>query len=49
MKELEAALFSSSAKAILYVVDSNTVAKQIKDVAEFLHNILSNKAINRNR
>ena len=41
--------FSSSARAILYVVDSNTVAKQVKDVAEFLHNILSNKAINRNR
>ena len=36
--------FSSSARAILYVVDSNTVAKQVKDVAEFLHNILSNKA-----
>ena len=41
--------YSSSARAILYVVDSNTVAKQVKDVAEFLHNILSYKAIHRNR
>jgi signal recognition particle receptor subunit beta len=41
--------FSSSARGILYVVDSNTVAKQVRDVAQFLHTILSNKAVNKNR
>ena len=33
----------------MYLVDSNTVSKQVRDVAEFLHSILSNRAINNNR
>jgi signal recognition particle receptor subunit beta len=41
--------FSGSARGIVYMVDSNTVSKQIRDVAEFLHTILSNKAVNKNR
>jgi len=40
--------FSSSARGIMYLVDSNTVSKQIRDVAEFLHSILSNRAIHSN-
>ena len=41
--------FSSSARGIMYVVDSNTVAKKVRDVAQFLHSILSNKAVHKNR
>ena len=41
--------FCSSARGIMYLVDSNTVSKQVRDVAEFLHSILSNRAINNNR
>jgi len=41
--------FSSSARGIVYVVDSNTVSKQVRDVADFLHNILSDKTIFSNR
>jgi len=40
--------FSTSARGIMYLVDSNTVSKQIRDVAEFLHSILSNRAIHSN-
>ena len=41
--------FSSTARAILFVVDSNTVSKQIRDVAECLHSILSLQIIAKNR
>lgn len=40
--------FSSTARAILFVVDSNTVSKQIRDVAECLHSILSLQIISQN-
>eukprot|EP00092_Neocalanus_flemingeri_P014074 GFUD01015183.1.p1 GENE.GFUD01015183.1~~GFUD01015183.1.p1 ORF type:complete len:258 (-),score=94.38 GFUD01015183.1:119-892(-) len=40
--------FSSSARGIVYLVDSNNVSKQVRDVAEFLHSILSHKAISKN-
>jgi len=40
--------FSPSARAIIFVVDSNTVSKQIRDVAECLHSILSQKVISHN-
>ena len=40
--------FSSSARGIVYMVDSNTVSKQVRDVAEYLHSILSNHAIHKN-
>jgi len=40
--------FSSTARAILFVVDSNTVSKQIRDVAECLHSILSLQIIAKN-
>jgi len=41
-------LFSSSARGIVYMVDSNTVSKQVRDVAEFLHRILGNGTIHKN-
>ena len=41
--------FAGSARGILYVVDSNTIAKQVRDVAEFLHSILSIKNVHKNR
>ena len=41
--------FSSSARAVVFMVDSNTISKQIRDVAECLHSILSQKIISRNR
>ena len=41
--------FSGSARAVVFVVDSNTVSKQVRDVAEFLHFLLTNKNINSNR
>lgn len=41
--------FSSSARAVIFVVDSNTVSKQIRDVAECLHSILSLETISKNR
>lgn len=37
--------YSSGARGILYVVDSATVAKQVRDVAEFLHSILSSPSV----
>jgi len=37
--------FSTSARALVFMVDSNTVAKQVRDVAEYLHSILANKTI----
>jgi len=40
--------FAGSARGILYVVDSNTIAKQVRDVAEFLHSILSIKTVHKN-
>jgi len=40
--------FSSSARGIVYMVDSNTVSKQVRDVAEYLHSILGNSAIHKN-
>jgi len=40
--------FSPSARAIIFMVDSNTVSKQIRDVAECLHSILSQKIISKN-
>ena len=41
--------FSGSARAIVFVVDSNTVSKQVRDVAEYLHYLLTNKNIKNNR
>jgi signal recognition particle receptor subunit beta len=41
--------FSGSARGIVYMVDSNTVSKQVRDVTEFLHSIISNKAVYKNR
>ena len=41
--------FSGSARALIFMVDSNTVSKQIRDVAECLHSILSQKIISKNR
>ena len=41
--------FSGSARAVIFMVDSNTISKQIRDVAECLHSILSQKLISRNR
>lgn len=41
--------FSTSARALVFMVDSNTVAKQVRDVAEYLHSILANKTIYMNR
>jgi len=38
-------MFSSSVRALVFVVDSNTVTKQIRDVAEYLHFLLTNKNI----
>jgi len=40
--------FSKSARAIVYMVDSNTVTKQVRDVAEYLHSILANTTVNKN-
>merc|ERR1719433_1337035 len=40
--------FSSSTRALIFMVDSNTVSKQIRDVAECLHSILSQKIISKN-
>jgi len=40
--------FSGSARAVVFVVDSNTVSKQVRDVAEYLHFLLTNKNINSN-
>lgn len=41
--------FSGSARAIVFVVDSNTVTKQVRDVAEYLHFLLTNANIKNNR
>lgn len=40
--------YKSSARCVLYVVDSLTIQKDIRDVAEFLYNILSDHAIANN-
>ncbi|OAD60248.1 Signal recognition particle receptor subunit beta, partial [Eufriesea mexicana] len=37
--------FKSSAKGLVYVIDSVTFQKDIRDVAEFLYNLLSESAI----
>lgn len=37
--------FKSLAKAIVYVVDSVTVQKEIRDVADFLYTVLADKAV----
>ena len=37
--------FSSSASGIVYMVDSNTVSKQVMDVAEYLYSVLGNGTI----
>ena len=42
-------MFSGSARGLVFVVDSNTVSKQIRDVAEYLHFLLTNKNIMNNR
>ena len=42
-------MFSSSTRAMVFVVDSNTVSKQIRDVAEYLHFLLTDKNIINNR
>jgi len=41
-------MFSGSARGLVFVVDSNTVSKQIRDVAEYLHFLLTNKNIMNN-
>lgn len=40
--------FSASTRALVFMVDSNTVSKQIRDVAECLHSILAQKIISKN-
>jgi len=40
--------FSNSARAIVFMVDSNTVTKQVRDVAEYLHSILANSTVYKN-
>ena len=42
-------MFGGSARGLVFVVDSNTVSKQIRDVAEYLHFLLTNKNIMHNR
>ena len=42
-------MFSGTARGLVFVVDSNTVSKQIRDVAEYLHFLLTNKNIMNNR
>jgi len=37
--------FSSSARGVVFVVDSGTVTKQVRDVAEYLHFLLTNRNI----
>ena len=41
-------MFSGSTRGLVFVVDSNTVSKQIRDVAEYLHFLLTNKNIMNN-
>lgn len=38
-----------SSLAIVYVVDSSTLQKQLRDAAEFLFNILSDPVVNANK
>lgn len=40
--------YKSSAKVVAYVIDSITIQKEIRDVAEFLYNILTDPVILRN-
>lgn len=40
--------YKSSAKGIVYVVDSETVQKEIRDVAEYLYTILSDPTVQSN-
>jgi len=37
--------YVGSARGIVYVIDSSVVSKQIRDITEFLFNILSNPAL----
>ncbi|KAG5672337.1 hypothetical protein PVAND_002471 [Polypedilum vanderplanki] len=37
--------YKNSTKAIIYVVDSTTVQKEIRDVADFLYTLLADKAL----
>ncbi|XP_020294545.1 signal recognition particle receptor subunit beta isoform X2 [Pseudomyrmex gracilis] len=40
--------YKSSAKGLVYVIDSVTIQKNIKDVAEYLYNLLSDSYIRKN-
>jgi len=39
----------SSARGMVFVIDSNTFMKDIRDVAEYLYHILSDSVVNKNR
>ncbi len=41
--------FKSTTRAVVFVVDSSAIQKQLRDVAEFLFNVLSNPTIFSNR
>jgi len=41
--------WAAGARAIIFVVDSGTVTKQVRDVAEFLHSLLSHPTLHSNR
>ncbi|XP_032672684.1 signal recognition particle receptor subunit beta [Odontomachus brunneus] len=40
--------YKSSAKGLVYVIDSVTIQKEIRDVAEYLYNLLSDPCIQKN-
>ncbi|KMR04984.1 signal recognition particle receptor subunit beta [Lasius niger] len=40
--------YKSSAKGLVYVIDSVTIQKEIRDVAEYLYNVLSDSNIQKN-
>ncbi|XP_011632662.1 signal recognition particle receptor subunit beta [Pogonomyrmex barbatus] len=40
--------YKSSAKGLVYVIDSVTIQKEIRDVAEYLYNLLSDSDIQKN-
>lgn len=37
--------YKTTSKALIYVIDSNTLQKEIRDVAEYLYNLLTDKVI----
>ncbi len=37
--------FKSSARAIIYVVDSSTIQRQLRDTTEYLFNVLSDPVV----